>query len=392
MDLADFKEKLLKIAGTGKPKGSGEAAVDELLGAHEATIREIKRLELKFETVVEITSQINAKSLNIELIENFTLNTVMGYFACPQVFLMRRDNHKVDDVIPTSVKNMKQPGFSFKVADAFSKKLMGIGEPFGINEHKKILGKLEEMGILRKLGVHYLVPLVKQGEGLDRSLQGLICMGRKFKGNGFTPDQVEFLQLLGNMIAISLHNAQLYRRSIFDGLTQVYSRGHFDVHLSQEIERAKRYSRMKDIRELVKHVSLIMLDIDDFKNFNDSYGHQAGDAILKTLAQAINNNCRTSDVVARYGGEEFCIILPETNKENAIIAADRLMTSIGGTTTEWNSNELKVTVSMGVATFPNDCEDMTNLIYAADTALYKSKAEGKDRISIAPPLAGEGTA
>jgi diguanylate cyclase (GGDEF)-like protein len=189
------------------------------------------------------------------------------------------------------------------------------------------------------------------------------------------------------MIAISLHNAQLYHRSIFDGLTQVYSRGHFDLHLSQEVERVRRYRRMEDFERAAKFISLIMLDIDDFKKCNDTYGHQAGDAVLRALAQIIQVSIRACDTVARYGGEEFSIILPETPKGRAASVAERICKEIAATIVETcDAGDLQITVSMGVATYPDDADSVHLLIREADKALYTAKEEGKNRVVRAPSL------
>jgi diguanylate cyclase (GGDEF)-like protein len=389
MHPSEFKSKVEKLKNSDAMTSEQAAALGELADTYRSLENSLKRLELKFETVIEVTSQINAKSLNLELIENFTLNTVMGYFVCPQVFLMRRDNYMMEALIPSLAKNMPAPELSFEPSSPFAEKLIAFGRPLEIAKAAGEFGKFEEYKKLVKLKVEYVVPLIKQGNHHERSLQGILCMGKKFKGEGLTEEQMDFLELLGTMIAISLHNAQLYHRSIFDGLTQVYSRGHFDVHLAQEIERTKRYHTVRNLKDLLKSVSLIMLDIDDFKHFNDTYGHQAGDAILKTLARKIYTNCRASDVVARYGGEEFSVILTETDKQSAIVAAERLIAILRKEPIEFDGRQFTVTVSMGVSSFPTDCENMHDLILKADQALYMSKGKGKDMVSVAPPRENE---
>jgi len=222
-------------------------------------------------------------------------------------------------------------------------------------------------------------------------VKGLLCLGKKFNRLSFSGDDIEFLALLGSMVAISLHNAQLYHRSIFDELTQVFSRGHFDVYLSQEIERARRYGRSNESGEVeALFVSLVMFDLDDFKKVNDTYGHQVGDVVLRQTAQLVRSKIRSADVVARYGGEEFVIVLPETAKDNSVRAAERLRRAIKNNkiaTREFGN--LGITVSLGVSTYPDDAIDAHGLVRAADQALYKAKGAGKNRIEVAQAIAKE---
>jgi diguanylate cyclase (GGDEF)-like protein len=122
-----------------------------------------------------------------------------------------------------------------------------------------------------------------------------------------------------------------------------------------------------------------MFDIDDFKKINDTYGHQIGDEILRSIARVVKNKMRAADIVARYGGEEFCVILPETGKEDAIKAAERMRRAIEDNQIVTERVKLKVTVSLGVSTYPEDAVDMHSLIREADKALYAAKAAGKNR-------------
>ncbi len=352
----------------------------------------LRKLKLDFDTVIEVVSQINAKSLDLELIERFTLNTVMGQFAVQQVFLMRRQDHTEPKIVPVAFKNVEVAFFEFMADGPFALKLVEIGKPFVIEEARDLLGEYDEYKALAESGVELCVPLVKEGDETELvDVKGLLCLGKKFNRLKFTREDLEFLALLGSMVAISLHNAQLYHRSIFDELTQVYSRGHFDVYLSQEIERARRYGRPDETGELeALHVSLVMFDLDDFKKVNDTYGHQVGDVVLRQMAQLVRNKIRSADVVARYGGEEFVIVLPETTKANAVRAAERLRRAIENNkiaTREFG--DLSITVSIGVSTYPVDALDGHALVRAADQALYKAKGAGKNRIEVAPDKTGE---
>ncbi|MCM8795391.1 MAG: diguanylate cyclase [Candidatus Omnitrophica bacterium] len=165
-----------------------------------------------------------------------------------------------------------------------------------------------------------------------------------------------------------------YRQlSIFDGLTEVYNRRYFDEIAPKEVARAKRYK---------KFLTLFMVDIDHFKNFNDTHGHQAGDWALKRIAQLLLGNIRSIDYIFRYGGEEFAIILPETNKINSLTVARRLRlaVSLAKFLDKKAMPNAHITISIGVANYPDDAEDINGLIAKADECLYHAKELGRDRI------------
>jgi len=150
--------------------------------------------------------------------------------------------------------------------------------------------------------------------------------------------------------------------AVHDGLTGLFNRRYFNELIKIEFNRNKRTP---------SSFSLLMLDIDDFKNYNDAQGHLAGDALLKDAAKVFKNSVRAVDIVCRYGGEEFVVILPHTDKKGAQIIAERLRIQTG--------LYLPVTVSIGVATLPGDAGEIDELIEKADGALYEAKKSGKNK-------------
>lgn len=177
-----------------------------------------------------------------------------------------------------------------------------------------------------------------------------------------------------NTMAKTLEKDQeeLEQLAINDGLTGLYNHREFQRRLQVEIERARRYKH---------HLSLLMLDIDHFKRFNDTYGHQAGDYILRSLSLQMREGVRAVDWVARYGGEEFVITLPEMTATKALIAAERLRKNIAArVVTVKEDQKVNITVSIGVATFPEDADSKDKLIAAADRALYAAKAAGRNKV------------
>jgi len=165
-----------------------------------------------------------------------------------------------------------------------------------------------------------------------------------------------------------------YMLATTDGLTELYNHRYFQDTLRKQIDTSKRYEQT---------FSLIILDIDFFKNFNDSYGHQAGDTVLKEVAKILKKNTRATDYVCRYGGEEMSIILPYADKQEATINAERIRKAVADYIFKLPNNvESRVTVSLGVSTFPECGETPQNIIEKADKALYQAKEQGRNQVCV----------
>lgn len=154
-----------------------------------------------------------------------------------------------------------------------------------------------------------------------------------------------------------------------DKLTGLLNRGGIDKRLEEEISRGKRYTNM---------FSIAMMDIDHFKKVNDTYGHQAGDIILRNVSWSIDNNIRDADYAGRYGGEEFLIVMPYTDKYHSLIAAERIRKALEGTGIK--NTGIKITMSGGVSSYPEDGNDYKEIISSADIALYSAKNNGRNRV------------
>jgi diguanylate cyclase (GGDEF)-like protein len=211
-------------------------------------------------------------------------------------------------------------------------------------------------------------PILNQGK-----LTGILYMENNLTTGAFTPERLEILGIIAAQAAISLENAKLFDLATTDGLTKLFVRRYFQLMLEAEIQRSRRYNRS---------FSLAMIDIDNFKGFNDTFGHQLGDEVLKQVARTIRRNTRNVDISARYGGEEFVIIFPETDLEAALIAAEKVRRCIELIDIPYDGQKLRVTISMGLASYPRHARDKDDLIKSADMALYLSKREGKNRISL----------
>ncbi|MDD3012096.1 MAG: diguanylate cyclase [Candidatus Gastranaerophilales bacterium] len=163
-----------------------------------------------------------------------------------------------------------------------------------------------------------------------------------------------------------------YKLATTDGLTGLYNHRFFQEHLANSIERTRRYN---------SHISLLLIDIDFFKKFNDTYGHQAGDAVLRQVADTLKKAVRSSDLVARYGGEEMTVVLDNTDIEEAVIIANKICTTVAEKSFKLSETvERNVTISIGVATFPQHGEIPSKLIEFADKGLYRAKENGRNQV------------
>lgn len=165
---------------------------------------------------------------------------------------------------------------------------------------------------------------------------------------------------------------QQYMLATTDGLTELYNHRYFQEQIRMQVEQSKRYSN---------NFSLIIIDIDFFKKFNDTFGHQSGDAVLRQVAQTLKRNVRATDIVCRYGGEEMSIILPNTSKDEAYATAQKICQRVAEKTFKLTgNNETHVTISLGVSTFPFDGDTAPKIIESADKKLYNAKNNGRNQV------------
>ncbi len=206
-------------------------------------------------------------------------------------------------------------------------------------------------------------------------VNGIILADNFITKEPITKDDIRMLIMLANQAGLAIENSQLYEKTVSrahsDSLTELWNHGYFQYLLQAELEKTKITQTP---------LSLIMLDIDNFKIYNDVLGHQSGDKILKALATLIKNQSRKMDYVCRYGGEEFTIILPQTEKKEAFLIAERIRTDIerySFVNGEMLPNK-KLTASMGLSSFPEDGFSPSELISRSDKALYAAKQKGKN--------------
>lgn len=242
-------------------------------------------------------------------------------------------------------------------------------------------GAIQQVTIEKRSDAGWLddaVPVVSQAAVPLRSAEGPIGVLAIASSvmRELDPSEMERLQVLADQASLSVQNALLHgeleRLSVTDRLTELYNHGYFRQRLDEEFKRSMRFGH---------GMSLIMLDIDDFKEFNDTYGHPMGDEVLRAVSSVIRCNLRDMDVAARYGGEEFVLLLPETSTAGACAVAERIRAEVEARTLDLRAG-LKVgrTVSVGVASYPVDADTPMDLLETADMLMYRAKHQGKNRV------------
>ncbi len=219
---------------------------------------------------------------------------------------------------------------------------------------------------LEKIHPELVVPIFGHS-----SLYGLILVGPKILYNEYTHDELIYLGQLMGFVSQAIQNHLYYEHSVRDVKTGLFNHGFFMSRLNEELARTKRANVA---------ASIIVVDVDKFKNFNDTYGHLAGDRVLEYIALAIKSNIRLEDIPSRFGGEEFTVLLPDTGREMAWTVAERLRIAIASMHVPWEVPLPQVTISLGIITF-DDCTFLPaeEVIKRADQALYLSKERGRNR-------------
>jgi len=232
--------------------------------------------------------------------------------------------------------------------------------------------KYQSSPVIKILGSQELLIIPLKAK--DR-VNGIIVADNFITNDPITKDDIRMLTMLANQAGLAIENSQLFEltveRAHSDYLTNLWNHGYFQFLLQSELEKAKATK---------SQLTLLMIDIDDFKVYNDTLGHQAGDKILRNLASLLRNQSRKMDLVCRYGGEEFTIILPHTDKKEAFLIAERIRTEVQKYPflNEGILPNKQLTVSLGIATFPENGQLAADLITTSDRLLYEAKKQGKN--------------
>jgi diguanylate cyclase (GGDEF)-like protein len=246
------------------------------------------------------------------------------------------------------------------------------GEPVLCSDHPQAVHKLSPLARDEGIRSYLCLPLLSHTSRL-----GVLCFYRS-DSETFGAEETSLLSAFARLAAQAIENARLHARTeemaVTDVLTGLHNRRWLDGRLQEEVQRSQRFD---------KSLSVLMLDIDHFKRINDQYGHPAGDAVLKHLAEVVVSQLREVDLATRYGGEEFVVMLPETDDAAAMHGAERIRRAVAGASfTLPDGSEISMTVSIGVASYPGSAAGAEELIAHADQALYLAKQAGRNRVAL----------
>jgi len=292
--------------------------------------------------------------------------SIMLYDAESDCLQIRVIEGLADEVLLEKINNGEVETKSFKPGEGVAGQVFKTGKPILINrtdQDDRFVGSGRSFA-----NSIACIPMI-----VYKDVIGVINVTNKLDNTDFTNDDVNLLRMVADQAAVAINKAQLWEMAVSDSLTGLYIRRYFMVRFTDEHKRAKRYG---------KTFSVVMCDIDYFKNVNDTYGHQMGDMVLRTLGKSLQENIREVDVAGRYGGEEFVLLLPETPKEGAKVTAERLRERVAQLEFEKIPG---ITISLGIATFPEDADNIDQLIQCADKALYQAKHDGRNRVCAFSP-------
>ncbi len=247
------------------------------------------------------------------------------------------------------------------------------------SRYKSIYGKEVDFGLgVKNLKSVLICPfheMTPDQGGDERAVLGCVVIGRKSR-SPFNEGEISLAKIICNESAksmtASLNFQKVKELAIRDGLTGLYNHRHFQEMLSYTLSHSDRYS---------SRASLLLIDVDNLKTINDTFGHQAGDRVLSSVGTVLANSLRKIDIPARYGGDEFAVILPNTDKDGALAVAEKIRNNLYRSPLKSNDREIEISLSIGISTYPVSASDKDSLVAKADRALYESKNHGKNKVT-----------
>jgi len=348
---------------------------NEMLDALEANNKALDRKIFEIETLFKASQAMNFQSDTDKLIKQI-LEMAGKAIRAERCSIMLQSGVGSDELETKIVFGLKegqegvQPHSTVKIksGEGVAGTVLKTGNSIIVNDgHKDPLFKSYDNNLEFEKTISNLISVPLK---IKDRVTGVINGVNKVNSEPFTEEDQRLLEALAQQAAMAVEHARLYELAITDGLTKLFIHRYFQARLEEEIVRAKRYHTA---------CSLILFDIDHFKKFNDTYGHQQGDVVLIEVAKLTKQTVReTVDIPARYGGEEFAIILPETDAKGAHLVAERLRKTVEAYDFPGQEKALKVTISLGVSTFPDHASVKSVLIKKADMALYECKGRGRN--------------
>jgi len=330
---------------------------------------EIRSYETLFSRGLDIFNRTSIDDIleaTVQLLSDFYLPSFIAFVWKPIQNRM--------DITMRSYRDYKPVNLDLKLdsIDAFVPFFSRLPKPISFAEMEREMDNEEDIAPLREARPEIVVPIMGPSD-----LYGIILVGRKTAGGDYNREEMAFLQQFMFIVSQAIKNHLHYEHSLHDIKTGLYNHGFFMTRVKEEIIRARRADCMS---------SIIVIDVDKFKNFNDNYGHLAGDQVLTALAQVIRQNVRDDDIPSRFGGEEFTVLLPRTDVSTAWGVAERLRTSVAEMGVPWEVPLPQITISLGVFSFDNAGNlETSDVIQRADEALYVSKARGRNCTTVWEP-------
>ena len=344
---------------------------------YEESIDDIRRQVFDLTTMLEIGKTLNA-SLSLDDVLDIIILTCSGHFHASAAHLLlpiERDG-QIYFSYPHAADEMQ-----FDTNHPLIKHFKNKQGVVHIDEMKKLKDLKDIYTRLQKDNIEIVVPLRFKYE-----INGILCIAKKETefGARYTNDEIRYLDIIAGFASVAIENARLYEMATLDRKTGLYNHGYFQNRLVEEMERANRYKT---------DLALMILDLDHFKQVNDTHGHMKGDEVLIQIADTLKKQIRTYDIPARFGGEEFMVILPETDGNGALIVAERIRKSIQKLAFKSSKGKFSVTSSFGIASYlhsANLTEDI--FIEQSDQALYHAKENGRNQTVLYDDVAEEAKA
>ena len=331
------------------------------------------------EQVTPLARQINC--LDIERIANVCINEIPSVIGvrlaslyvldeANNILHLQKYNHPF---LINKIVSLNQNPPSPMVMAVRSKKLIWVED---IDRHKQPIIRKSQRSFAENYKTNncLIAPLI-----CHERVVGVLNLADKTQGNGFGSEDIALVELFSQLVGASIGNVKLFEKmqeqATTDGLTGLANHKRLYEILEKELWRSRRYGGQ---------VSLIMIDIDNLKKINDSYGHRAGDKVIKKISSKIKECIRHIDTAARYGGDEFAVILPNTSLEDATVVAERMVEAVANSPITWNREQVPLSISVGLGQYDADTSP-ENMTSRSDQALYTAKQAGKNTVRTFEP-------
>jgi two-component system, cell cycle response regulator len=337
--------------------------------------KELRKKIYDLRNIFDISLELHS-ILDVDRLINSALLSMIGKFSCKSALFMhtvKKNEQRLSVLNSKGFYKSEVENLILEKSDPFIHYIYENQKPLPMDHLPKEIAESSGTRVLKEINIELVSPI----KILHNNSEALICLGQRVNDKPYTENELELLITINNIVSIAISNAALYdeviQLSYTDGMTELHNYRYFEMRLREEV---LRHSRNK------QDVSLIILDVDNFKNYNDTLGHQAGDEVLKILGKILKETVRENDIVARYGGEEFSVILPGVSRDGVVILAERLREFVDEAA--FPNQEVQpsgsLSISVGTASLPLDATEFKDLIYKADTALYAAKRGGRNRV------------